>query len=124
MRADTIFFVFILLMIIVDSIFFVIFGQKAVRKLRKNPKTKDALGIEFMNGWDIVNVTIALGFPRKLNRFLRKSAYAPLNTDADLISKHLTRFDLVLAKIHFSLWMLSAAAILLLMLLDSIGVFR
>ena len=33
--------------IIISAILYVIFGQVTVRKLRKNPNTKDELGIEF-----------------------------------------------------------------------------
>ncbi len=109
---------------IIDSILFVVFGQKAVRKLRKNPATRNMLGIKFIGGWDIVNVTIAFGFPRKLNRFLRRSAFAALNADADLLEQYLTRFDLILAKIHFSLWISWTLALFVLMLLDIIGIFQ
>jgi len=35
---------------------FVLFGQITVRKLRKNPATKNELGVEFLSGWDIINV--------------------------------------------------------------------
>ena len=124
MRSDTISFVLILSVVIIDSILFVMFGQKTVSKLRKNPDTKDALGGEFMSGRDIFNITIALGFPRELNRILKKSAFAPFNADVDLLEKHLTRFDLILAKVHFSLWMSSVLAMLIFMLLYKFGVFE
>ena len=124
MKSDTLFFVCILLTIIIDSIVFVTFGQKTVRKLRKNSSARDALGIEFMSGWDIFNVTIAFGFPRKLNRYLRKTAFAPFHADADLLEKYMSRFDLILARLHFSLWMISAFAMFTFMFLFKIGVFK
>jgi len=46
------------------AILYVIFGQVTVKKLRKNPKTKDALGLEYVSGWDIINVAQALAIPR------------------------------------------------------------
>ena len=124
MKPDTIFFIFILLVMIVDFIVLVAFGQKTVRKLRKNPNTKDALGIQFVNGWDILNVTIAFGLPRKLNRFLRKTTFSPFHADADLLERYMTRVDLILARVHFSLWMFSAFALLTFIFLFKIGVFK
>ena len=57
-----------LLLCIFACIFFVLFGQITVRKLRKNEKTKDALGLEFTSGWDILNVAQALSLPKKLKK--------------------------------------------------------
>jgi hypothetical protein len=122
MKPDTLFSMVILLAVILDSIIFVAFGQKTVRKLRKNPNTKEALGVAFMSGWDIFNVTIAFGFPRKMNRLLRKTVFAPFNADADLLEKYMTRFDVILAKVHFSLWMSLVIGTLIFMILCKIGV--
>ena len=44
-------------------VLYVIFGQVTVRELRKNPETKEKLGIEFVSGWDILNVAGALSTP-------------------------------------------------------------
>jgi len=49
-------------------LFYIILGQITVRKLRKNPKTKNELGVEFVSGWDILNVAGALAMPRWINR--------------------------------------------------------
>ena len=57
----------------IAMIFFVIFGQVTVRKLRKNAKTKDELGIEFASGWDILNVAGALARPVWLSRKLKNT---------------------------------------------------
>ncbi len=48
----------------IGCILFVIFGLVTVRKLRKNPETKHALGIEFASGWDILNVAGALSLSK------------------------------------------------------------
>jgi hypothetical protein len=55
MRPETIFLGITLMGIMGSGILFVYFGQKTMRKLRKNPKTKH-LGIEFVSGYDTVNV--------------------------------------------------------------------
>jgi len=46
-----------------SAILYVVFGQVTVRKLIKNPETKHELGVEFVSGWDIVNVAQALSIP-------------------------------------------------------------
>jgi len=78
---------------IIAAIFFVIFGQVTVRKLRKNPKTKHELGMEFASGWDILNVAGALATPRWLNRKFRKSPLGSLHAKADLIEKNTSKFS-------------------------------
>jgi hypothetical protein len=87
--------------IIVGCIFFVIFGQITVRKLRKNPATKNELGIEFVSGWDSINVATALALPRKYSRWRKKAPLGALHADLDILEKYTTRFDKILAKIFF-----------------------
>ncbi|WP_236701395.1 hypothetical protein [Thalassomonas viridans] len=55
----------LILLSVIKGIFFVLFEQITVRKLRKNPKTKDVLGLEFMSGWDILNTAQALAMPKR-----------------------------------------------------------
>ena len=63
--SERVFFVAILIIAsIIAGILFVAFGQITVRKLRKKPKTKDSLGLEFISGWDIINVAQVFSFPR------------------------------------------------------------
>lgn len=47
-----------------SAFLFVVFGQVTVRKLRKKPETKNALGLSFFSGWDIINVAQTLSLPR------------------------------------------------------------
>ncbi|CAG21174.1 hypothetical protein [Photobacterium profundum] len=63
-------------------ILYVAFGQITVRKLRKNPTTKDLLGVEYASGWDIINVAQALAFPRSWSRVLEKSPLSFMNANA------------------------------------------
>ena len=56
----------IFIFMLIACLLYVVFGQVTVRRLRKNPKTKDALGLEFVSGWDIINVAQALAFPSSM----------------------------------------------------------
>jgi len=124
MKSDTIFFVFILLAMIVDLILFVFFGRKTVRKLRKNPTTKEFLGAEPISGWDILHVANALALPKRLSRKVRRSKLAAFFADPDILEKHVTRFDVLLAKTFWGLWLSWTSALLILMLLDQCGFFE
>ena len=52
--------------VFLTCILFVVFGQVTVRRLRKNPLTKEGLGIEFASGWDILNVAARFLHPNGL----------------------------------------------------------
>jgi hypothetical protein len=90
-------------------IFFVVFGQVTVRRLRKNPATRDALGLEFASGWDIVNVAQTLSMPESINRFLDESPLAFLNANHSALKDHVTTTDKVLGRLFF--WSLVISAI-------------
>ena len=47
-------FVIFLVGCLLSAVLYVVFGQVTVRKLRKNPNTKELLGMEFISGWDII----------------------------------------------------------------------
>ena len=107
-------------MAFISCILFVIFGQVTVRKLRKNPETKHALGIEFASGLDILNVAQALSLPAALEKRLKNKEF---HANADLLYKHTTVFDRVLARVFYTLFVLSGFALILLMILDWIWGF-
>ena len=102
---------------------FVIFGQVTVRKLRKNPETKEELGIEFASGWDILNVAGALAMPRWLNRKLRNTPFSYLYANADLLDKNTNTFDRVLAILFYWMFVYSVLVLMSLAALDGFGVF-
>jgi hypothetical protein len=105
-------------------ILFVIFGQVTVRKLRKNPETKDALGIEFISGWDIFNVAQALALPLKYARWRKKAPLGMLHADADLLHKHATRLDRILARVFLIPFMFAGFFLLVLCLMEYFGFFK
>jgi len=106
----------------VDAILFVLFGQITVRKLRKNPATKNELGIEFVSGWDIINVAQALSMPAFMIRKFRKSKIYFLYANIDVLIKHTNRFDRILARLFYWPMMFSGLFMILWALLDTIGV--
>jgi hypothetical protein len=104
-------------------ILYVIFGQVTVRKLRKNPKTKNVLGGEYASGWDIINVAQALAFPKSWNRIMEKSPLSFMYANSELIFNHTNKFDHVLGFIFYWLLMCSGLSGALLVLLNFLGVF-
>ena len=109
--------------LLIALILCVIFGQVTVRKLRKNPVTKDALGIEFVSGWDIFNVAMALTLPKKYALWRKGAALGMLHADANLLYKHTTRMDRVLARIFYILCALAVFFLLVLFLMQDFGFF-
>jgi hypothetical protein len=109
---------------VVAWIFFVIFGQITVRKLRKNPETQDALGIQFVSGWDIFNVAEALGLPKKYALRRKNLAFGMLRADADVLYKHTNKLDRILARVFLIPFAFAGAFVVVLMLLDLFGFFK
>jgi hypothetical protein len=124
MAPDAAFFAIILIAIIFDCILFVFFGEKTVRKLRKNPATKNALGIEFISEWDIVNVMSALALPRKLTRKIKNSPLKIFRADTDLLDQYTTRFDRIVARILFASEIITVLAMFILFFMDDLGFFK
>jgi len=117
-------FAICLLVLFISLTLFVIFGQITVRRLRKNPATKNELGLELMSGWDILNVAGALALPRWLNRKLRNTPLSSMYANADVLDKHTNLFDRALATVFYVLWVGSIVGILILVVLDKIGIFN
>ena len=101
MDLELIIFIIIMCWAIFYWIVYIIFGQVLVRKLRKNPVTKKSLGLEFVSGWDILNVAFSLSYPVWMREVAKKSPLSFLEADYDAIYPYTTRFDRVLAKIIY-----------------------
>ena len=106
-----------------SCILFVIFGQVTARKLRKKPELNQQLGMEFMSGWNILNVAQALATPQKIHEILEISPVSFLHANSELLRQHTNRFDKILAILFFWPFMFSGLSMALLVLLKSIGVF-
>ncbi len=107
----------------ITCILYVMFGQITVRKLRKNPATKDKLGVEFVSGWDILNVAGALSTPKWLRDKYAQSPLAFLNANYQVLYENTTLFDRVLARIFSVMFYTTGMAAVLLVSLEGLGVF-
>lgn len=102
-------------------ILYVIFGQVTVRKLRKNPKTKGELGLEYASGWHIINVAQALAIPRSWSRKLERSPLSSIHANSQVLFENTSKFDRLLGAIFYWLLMLSGLSGALLVLLNFSG---
>jgi len=105
----------------ISMILYIIFGQVTVRKLRKNPATKYALGIEFVSGWDIINVAGALALPKTIVQKIKRNSISMglgqgFEANPDLLYKHTTRFDRLLARLFYWSWASSGVGLIALTL--------
>lgn len=108
---------------LVACILYVLFGQLTVRKLRKNPETKDHLGIEFASGWDILNVAAALSRPKWLTERYKKSNLSFLAANSDVLNKNTTLFDRILARIFWFSYVSAGTGMIFVLILNWLGVF-
>ncbi|WP_159820019.1 hypothetical protein [Colwellia sp. 20A7] len=104
-------------------IFYVVFGQVTVRKLRKNPKTKDALGSELASGWDILNVAKAMALPISWSKKFENSPLSFMYANSNVVLKHTNKLDRFLGILFFWLWLVSGSTMIFLILLKYLGVF-
>ncbi|VAX33195.1 hypothetical protein MNBD_NITROSPIRAE01-1540 [hydrothermal vent metagenome] len=110
--------------IFLAMIFLVLFGQITVRKLRKNPEIKGILGVNFVSGSDIFSVAQALWLPQSMIRKIQKSRLSFLYADSELLYKHTTVFDRILARIFYTTFVISGVSMIILVILDALGIFE
>jgi hypothetical protein len=103
------------------AILYVAFGQVTVKKLRKNPKTKDALGLEYVSGWDIINVAQALAIPRSWSRKLEKSPLSSMYANSDLLFENTSKLDRMLGAVFYWLLMISGLSAPLIIFMNDLG---
>lgn len=106
------------------SMLYIAFGQLTVKRLRKNPKTKDALGLEYVSGWDIINVAQALALPRNWSKKLEERSRYFMHAKASLLLENTNKFDRLLGSAFYWLLIITGLSSALLVLLNSIGIFR
>ena len=109
------------LFILIGWVLFVLFGQITVRRLRKNPETRDKLGLDFASGWDIFNVAGAMCRPQWLSERLRRSTLSFTAADERPIYENTNWFDRLLGRTMFIMMMGAVAVMLVLILLNFIG---
>ena len=123
MSTGTLIFAYCALGTFITMILFVLFGQITVRKLRKNPNTKDALGGEFIGGWDILNVATALSLPRFVMQKMENSQISYMYANSAVLIENTNKFDRALACVFYWSFMLTGLSLLLFVPLDLFGVF-
>jgi len=123
MSTTTIIVFFIITSSMVSGILYVAFGQITVRKLRKNPQTKDLLGVEYASGWDIINVAQGFAFPRAWAKKVENSKFSFMYANATALYENTTKFDQLLGFLFYWVLTISGLSSALLILLDSLGVF-
>lgn len=123
MATENILFALILVGCILSGILYVAFGQITVRKLRKNPKTKDLLGVEYASGWDIINVAQAFAFPRSWTKKVENSKFSFMYANATALYENTTKSDQILGCIFYWLLTISGLSIILLVSLNYLGIF-
>ena len=99
---------------------FVVFGQTTVKRLRKNPDTKDQLGLELISGWDIFNAAQALATPQKFHKVLERGRLSSLNAKSEVLKKNTNKLDRFLAIIFFWTFFISGTTMTLAILLDAL----
>jgi hypothetical protein len=109
---------------LIVSILYIAFGQLTVKRLRKNPKTKDALGLEYVSGWDIINVAQALALPRGWSNKLEEKSLFFMHAKASLLLENTNKFDRFLGAVFYWLLIITGLSSVLLVLLNSFGIFR
>ena len=123
MNIESILFGFSMGGMLTGFIFYVIFGQITVKKLRKNPDVKDALGFEFASGWDIYNVAQALSLPKSLKRRLEDSPLSAMYAKSECLQKNTNTFDKILAFLFYWLFTISGLVLITIVALSALGVF-
>jgi len=103
------------------GILFLIFSWVTVRKLKKNPDTKNALGMEFVSGWNILNTAQALSLPKLITKSFRNSPLSFLHADSELLVKHTSVFDRILARIFYYVFLFSGGTLVVAAILDVSG---
>ena len=103
---------------------FIFFSQFTVRKLKKNPKTRDELGFEYISGWSIINAAQALAMPNALVKKFKKTPLASLFADSELLNKNTNKFDKMLAIIFYWLFIFSGMFAAVLLLFNTFGYFE
>lgn len=123
MKTITLLVGIMILLVLVSMFMYLIFSQVTMRKLRKNPETKDALGVEFVSGWDSFNVAQALALPQFIINKLKQSPISSLYANTDILNLHTSKIDKTFAYTFYWFFMGSNLFGICVLLLNTFGVF-
>ena len=97
---------------LVAGVMYLVFGQVTVRRLRKSPATRDCLGMELLNGGDIVLVAQALTWPGWMQQRAENGCLGFMVARSRVIRQYTNRLDRILARLCY--WSMSICLLLLL----------
>ncbi|HEY9661815.1 MAG TPA: hypothetical protein V6C65_25450 [Allocoleopsis sp.] len=114
----------LLIATILVGVLFIVFGQFTVKRLRKNPNTRHNLGMEYISGWNILNVAQALALPKSWTRKLENGPLSSAYAKTTLLIEHTTKFDRALAFVFYWLFVTTGLSFVTIGVLDSMGYFH
>ncbi|MCP4486333.1 MAG: hypothetical protein GY820_03300 [Gammaproteobacteria bacterium] len=108
----------------IAMILILVFARVTVRKLKNNPETMDALGLEYISGSNILNVVRVLAMPANRANKVSQNTMSFLYADAVILRKHTTKFDRILAIVLYCCLWFFLVGMTFLVLLSMLGVFE
>ncbi len=106
---------------IVSWILFFIINIKTVRRLRKNPITKNELGFHLFWGWYALNISETLLFSKEWTIRRRNSSNGYMFANYDLVHQYTTPFEKVICKLCIILSLFSVLGLLTIEILSYFG---
>ncbi len=110
--------IFISMMVIV--ILFFIINIKTVRRLRKNPITRDELGFHLWWGWYALNVAEAVFFSKEWMAKRKKRSHGYMFANKDLVEQYTTPFEKIICKLMVGFSLFFLVSMLILIALDGV----
>ena len=84
--------------LILSWILFAVFGAVTVRRLRKDPEVREKMGYELLPCWGIVNVALALSWPRRIMHWFDTRAVLGLHAHSETMYRHTSGVDRFLGR--------------------------
>jgi hypothetical protein len=97
---------------LVAGVMYLVFGQVTVHRLRKNPATRDCLGISWLSGEDIAHVAFAVSIPRRIHQRAESGCLGFMVAKSEVVLQHTTRLDRILGWLCY--WSIMVYLVLLL----------
>ncbi len=107
--------------LIMTCILFIVINLKTVRRLKKNPITKDAMGFHLIWGWYAPNISLALFVSKKQMTKRKECSHGFMFADPDLMRQYTTPFEKVICKLFVILGLLSVVNLFIIGILDQMG---
>ena len=101
MALNELIFILFYICIFFSIILFLLFSAIIVRPLRKNPKTRDHLGITPLEVMKVLRVASALSLPKKLQLKMENGYLGAMCANSEILKKHTSTFGKLFANILF-----------------------